>query len=146
MAKIVRLTENDLVRLVKKVINEQTSKEKEFINKIRNRFLAKGYKESNYKSEIVLLAMTKGKGYDISIRKDGPNKLVLELTKAIINPNTKKYEFRSINIQVDNYDESLQGGGPSYKYKVDYYGDGGKLIKSESLGGFEFGELLDNYK
>jgi hypothetical protein len=146
MGKIIRLTENDLVRLVKKVINEQTSKEKEFINKIRSRFLAKGYKESNYKMEYLLLAMEKGKGNNISIWNDGPNKLLLELTKAIINPNTKKYEFSSIKIHVDNYDESLQGGGPSYKYKVDYYGDNGQLIKSDSLDGFQFGQLLDNYK
>ena len=148
MAKIVRLTEQDLVRLVNKVINEQTEKEKEFVDKIKKRFISKGYTVKNYGKDfngIRVLNMSKGKEYDMSIRKDGPNKLLLELSKHLINPKTKKYEFSAIKINVDNYDESLNGGGPTYRYKADYYGDGGKFIKSESLGGYEFGQLLDNY-
>jgi hypothetical protein len=147
MGKIVRLTEQDLVRLVNRVINEQTEKEKEFVNSIKKRFISKGYKVQNYgnTSGIGLLNMTKGKEYDVSIIKDGPNKLKLELSKHLINPKTKKYEFSSIEIHVDNYGESIHGGGPTYRYKVDYYGDGGKFIKSESLNGYEFGVLIDNH-
>jgi hypothetical protein len=148
MAKIVRLTEQDLVRLVNRVINEQTEKEKEFVNSIKKRFISKGYKVRNYGNingiqTIGLLNMTKGKEYSVNIMKDGPNKLKLELSKHLINPKTKKYEFSSIEIHVVNYDESIHGGGPTYRYKVDYYGDGGKFIKSESLNGYQFGELID---
>lgn len=149
MAKIVRLTEQDLVRLVNRVINEQTEKEKEFVDKIKKRFISKGYTVKNYGKDfngIRVLNMSKGKEYNMRIIKNGPNKLLLELSKNLINPKTKKYEFSAIKIHVDNYDESVHGGGPDYRYKVDYYGDGGKFIKSENLGGFQFGELLDNYK
>ena len=92
MGKIVRLTEQDLVRLVNRVINEQTEKEKEFVNSIKKRFISKGYKVQNYgnTSGIGLLNMTKGKEYDVSIIKDGPNKLKLDLSKHLINPKTKK--------------------------------------------------------
>jgi hypothetical protein len=146
MAKIVRLTEQDLVRLVNRVINEQTEKEKGFVNNIKKRFISKGYTVKNYGGGS-LLNMTKGKEYSVSIHKEEyPKKLVLDLSKHFINPETKKYEFQSINIDVVNYDESLNGGGPIYRYKVDYYGDGGKFIKTENLNGFQFGELLDNYK
>jgi hypothetical protein len=133
---------------VNRVISEQTEKEKEFVDKIKKRFTSKGYTVKNYGGDfngIAVLNMTKGKEYDISITKNGPNKLILKLSKYLINPKTKKYEFSTIKINVDNYDESLNGGGPTYRYKVDYYGDGGKFIKSENLDGVQFGQLLDNY-
>ena len=146
MSKVIRLTEQDLVRLVKRVINEQTEKEKGFVNDIKKRFIAKGYTVKNYGIGGSLLNMSKGKEYSVSIHKEKyPEELVLDLDKNFINPETKKYESQSISIHVVNYDESMNGGGPNYRYKVDYY-NGGKFIKTENLTGFQFGELLDNYK
>ena len=133
MSKIIRLTENDLIRLVNKVIKEQNTKtdgENDiyggFLNKIKNILREKGY--NNVKKQKLniytenLISMAKGNNKVENFSDDEGD--FIQLSKN----NHPNYEFKKI------YFSGLKDiNGP---YKVEYYTRVGdekpKLIKTEN--------------
>lgn len=131
MSKVIRLTESDLVRLVKRVIQEQPETLEAFLQNVKKDFLKKGFKP--FKGSGSLLSMSKGT-YSVDVYdEDGHKKLILSNTGT--SPG-------STIIYLDNYSvfgpfvvEYLKGGPNG----------GMKKIKTEKLDGYKIGQLLQNF-
>jgi hypothetical protein len=132
MAKIVRLTEQDLVRLVNRVINEQKTYTKAdnengidgFFNKIRNILIKKGYNKVNpVDNRFPHIAMAKGKNRVDTLIENDHSFILLSKNGRPNSEKTKIYidDLKDIN-------------GP---YKVEYYtvteNVGFKLNKTENM-------------
>jgi hypothetical protein len=144
MRKIVRLTEQDLVRLVNKVISEQSSKSPSdkgdtgihgFFNKIKNVLIKKGYnKVPATDPTFSWISLAKGKNRVETMIEDGKSFIALNKNN---HPN---YEVTKI------YTDGLKDiNGP---YKVEYYTvkyeDNPKLIKTENLNAGEVLQLIQS--
>ncbi len=95
MGKIVRLTESDLVRLVKRVINEQSTNNNEnwhFFADLKSQFIPKGFVEDKMANTYGVLQLTKGDDYNgivigINTRTGECNWAVSKNGKYIVNKN-----------------------------------------------------------
>jgi hypothetical protein len=126
MSKVIKLTEQDLVRLAKRVIQEQSETLESFLQMVKKDFLKKGFKliKSNYS----LLSMYK-RPYTVDFYDEGGQK------KLILSDTGTSPE--STIIYLNNY--SMFG-----PFVVEYF-KGGKKIKTEKLDGYKIGQLLQNF-
>ena len=146
MAKIVRLTEQDLVRLVNKVIKEQNSGNKSstytkgdykkefskesFLNNTKNTFLQKGYKVI--------------KNSPLLMKKDNKEVRYETIGKEMIQLTISNYpSFNVIQISLDNFN-------PMGPFKVEYIKRGNvgdaQTTNVKSLNGSEVWEIFQKFQ
>ncbi len=112
MKKIVRLTESDLVRLVKRVINEQENAHHTIYKDLKDRYIPYGFREEDYTKMNAGLLLMKGddnngvsitsNGVDIgwAVTIDGKTKLFKE---AKLDGNNNAKIFNDIIKDIDPY-------------------------------------------
>jgi len=138
MKKIVRLTEQDLVRLVNRVLKEQVNNDKGidgFFNKIKNILIKKGYnKVMPVDNRFPWISMSKGKNRVDTLIENEQSFILLSKNN---HPNYEKTK-----IYIDGLKDI---NGP---YKVEYYkvkyDESPKLIKSENLNAGEVLQLIQS--
>lgn len=131
MKKIVRLTESDLVRLVNRVINEQSETKEDFLKGLKKDFLKKGFQSQQGVNS--LLSMKKG-DYQVEAFDERRGN-VLNLTNLGMNKEL-------ISISLKNY--SMFGPFEVKYIKADKNGSY-KIVKTEKLNGNEVGRIIEKF-